>query len=131
MTQSETSDSLPDMTFTARIRRNSPVWNLWRQHARTGGTVAGVLFRWIVGNDYVTGTLAPAQVDALKGHASVQMEMAGAAPAAPAVQEPAPAAAPTDRVAAAKALLETPAKAPPAKEAMRMPSSFGRSRGGK
>lgn len=76
------------MTFTARIVRHSPVWRLWHEARRTGGVVSGVQFRWTEGGEFVTGALAPAQVTALCGHASVQLEAVGME--MPMVEEPAP-----------------------------------------
>ena len=68
------------MIITATIKRHSPVWNLWRGHHRVSGAIAGVPFFWTVGDNYgtdVTG-LRPEQVEALRHHPSVQMDMRGA-----------------------------------------------------
>jgi hypothetical protein len=62
------------MTFTARLKRHSNIWNMWRGGNRTGGVVAQVQFRWVPGDNYVTDTLAPAQVTALRAVPDVVIE---------------------------------------------------------
>ena len=62
------------MVFTAKLLRGSPIWRLWREHARTGGDVMGVQFRWAAGNDYVTEALTLEQITALRGANGVVLE---------------------------------------------------------
>ena len=94
------------MDFTARLRRHSATWKLWREAHRTGGVLAGVQFSWATGNDYVTGPLSGPQVVALRGHADAELEamsmlspapplaaVAAAAVAPPPAEKPRPAAA--------------------------------------
>ena len=63
------------MTFIGRIKQNSPVWRLWRNHARTGGVIQGVPFAWEPGNVYRTLPLTTDQIDVLKTHESVILEV--------------------------------------------------------
>ena len=79
------------MVFTAKLLRGSPIWRLWREHARTGGEVAGIAFRWAIGNDYVTEALSVDQISSLRGVAGVVLEAHGhgaAAVEAPEIAEP-------------------------------------------
>ncbi len=62
------------MVFTAKLLRGSPIWRLWREHARVGGQVMGVQFHWVAGNDYVTEALTLEQINALRGNAGVVLE---------------------------------------------------------
>ncbi len=87
------------MDFTARLRRYSATWKLWREAHRTGGVLAGVQFSWATGNDYVTGPLSGPQVVALRGHADAEIEVAGPA-GVPAASLPSELVKPDDPVAA-------------------------------
>lgn len=64
------------MTFTARVKRRSPPWTLWEAHHRLGGHLGGVAFRRVAPGEYVTGPLAKAEVDALRVHPHVEIEVA-------------------------------------------------------
>ena len=75
------------MDFTARLRRHSATWKLWREAHRTGGVLAGVQFSWATGNDYVTGPLSGPQVVALRGHADAELEAMGMLSPAPPMVE--------------------------------------------
>jgi hypothetical protein len=75
------------VTFTAKLRRSAAIWRLWREHRRVGGVIAGATFRWVSGDDYVTGELAADQVVALRGHPEVVLEASGAVITAPAAVE--------------------------------------------
>ena len=71
------------MIFTARLKRLSPIYRMWRTHNRVGGVIDHVQFHWIPGDDYVSGELPPIKVEAFKASADVMLEMAGTLPAAP------------------------------------------------
>ena len=73
------------MTFRAKLLRGTPIWRLWRAHARAGGNVAGVAFRWAPGDDYVTGDLGADDGARLRRVADVRLETFGSLPAEPAV----------------------------------------------
>ena len=62
------------MTFCARLRRNSAVWNLWMGHHRLGGVVCGVQFNRTLPGEYTTVELTTDQVTALRGHGDVLIE---------------------------------------------------------
>lgn len=94
------------MTFLARIKQFSPVWRLWREHARVGGQLQGVLFAWEPGNVYRSNSLTEDQIAALRDHDSVVMEVVSAGiPAAPVVV-----AAPVAVVAPAAKPVAAPAR---------------------
>ena len=61
------------MNFTARLRQHSAIWQMWRQHNRTGGAVDGILFRWTQGNVYVSGPLNATQVAAAAAHTDIEV----------------------------------------------------------
>lgn len=62
------------MTFTARIRRNSAVWNRWHGQNRTGGSIDGVAFR-LSGGGYSSGELSADEVVRLRQYDFVEIEM--------------------------------------------------------
>jgi hypothetical protein len=62
------------VTFRARLRRQSAVWNLWTNHNRLGGRVCGVQFSQTLPGEYVTVELDAYQVSALRGHEGVLLE---------------------------------------------------------
>ncbi len=63
------------MIFCGRLRTHSPVWRLWREHARVSGQICGVMFTWEQGNVYRTEPLTEDEVGALYGHDSVVLEV--------------------------------------------------------
>ena len=65
------------MTFTAKVRRNSRIWPAWQLRHAASGTINGVVFRWVAGGDYVSGSLADADVMRLQGADCVQLEVFG------------------------------------------------------
>jgi len=75
------------MTFTARIRRNSAIWQMWRQQHRVGGVVDGVAFHWIAGDDYVSSPLVPDRVPAMQRHTDVVVEGVEVMPVNPVLTE--------------------------------------------
>jgi hypothetical protein len=64
------------MTFTAILRRDSHLWREWRARKAVSAELHGVPFRLVPGLDYVTGELTANQVEALKGHRFVRLEVA-------------------------------------------------------
>lgn len=88
------------MTFRAKLLRGSPIWRLWSTHARAGGTVAGVRFRWTPGGDFVTGDLGADEVARLRGVGDAVLEAFGAMPE--------PSAATAVRAASGRAVAHTP-----------------------
>ena len=98
------------MTFTARIRRHSFTWQAWVRTNRISGVVGDVLFRWVRGGDFVSGPLAPLQIDALRLFDDVQLEGAEMAPVVAPPQAPLLPPAP-----AAPTTLTLPPRPPPNK----------------
>lgn len=69
------------MTFTARLKRSSHIYSSWRGARQIQGIVGNAVFRLAPGFDYVTQTLTPDQIDELRHHPSVTLEMTGVTPA--------------------------------------------------
>jgi hypothetical protein len=65
------------MVFIARLKRTSSIWHMWRAHNRVGGVIAQVRFKWVPGDNYVTGELDSIQMAALRAHNDVELEMCG------------------------------------------------------
>lgn len=65
------------MTFIGRLRQNSAIWTRWRGEARTGGILHGVHFAWEPGNIYRTPPLTPGQIELLKTHDNIMLEVVG------------------------------------------------------
>lgn len=63
------------MIFRARLRRQSSVWHLWKNHNRLGGVLLTVQFHRAGPNDFVTDDLEPQQVARLRGHEAVLLEV--------------------------------------------------------
>lgn len=64
------------MVFTAFIRKSSEVFRRWRNEARLGGTISGVMFMWD-GRDYRSDDpLSPDDVAAIKNNSYVQLVLA-------------------------------------------------------
>jgi hypothetical protein len=62
------------VTFRARLRHQSAVWNLWMNHHRLGGVVCGVQFNRSLPGEYTTVELSTDQVSALRDHEGVLIE---------------------------------------------------------
>lgn len=64
------------MTFTARIKPHSAVWNMWRNSHRISGAIHGVMFSGRnSGSDFFSGILTAEQINALKDHPGVILEV--------------------------------------------------------
>lgn len=66
------------MTFTAYIRPGSAIYNRWREERRLGGQLAGIMFRWVPGNNYISDDLTADQVQSAMTHPAIQVETIGA-----------------------------------------------------
>lgn len=72
------------MTFSAMLRRFSPLWRQWQEMHRISGEIGGAMFHWAPGDDYATTEpLNAAQVNALREFPDVIIEMIGTPPVEP------------------------------------------------
>lgn len=85
------------MQFRATIDCRSHVWREWRGAGRPVAQLSGVTFRWRPGNQYVTDILTADEIEALRGHESVRLEVAAVGHETPARhEEPSVPAAPAE-----------------------------------
>ena len=68
------------MTFIARIKRGSAVWNMWKAQKRVGGAVASVHFQIVHSGDFETSELSADQVIELHKADSVELIATGKLP---------------------------------------------------
>jgi len=53
------------MKFFARLKRNSSIYQDWREHSRVSGFIDGIFFK-LVGFDFFTERLEAEQIDKIK-----------------------------------------------------------------
>ena len=70
------------MVFIARLKKSSHIYSTWRGARRIQGVVGNGTFRLAPNFEYVTGVLTPDEVDDLRHHPSVQVEMVSVVPEA-------------------------------------------------
>jgi hypothetical protein len=103
------------MHFAASIRRPSPIHRDWikRSRPKVGGTINGVPFK-LQGKTYVSDALSAHQVEALRGHPHVILEITGIStlPAAYA-PEPAPEPVPEPEPEVSQECIQTSDKEEP------------------
>ncbi len=62
------------MEFRARLNRISHIYRDWQGGGKPQGVLAGVVFRWAQGGEYLTGTLRPGDVEKLRHLPHVTIE---------------------------------------------------------
>jgi hypothetical protein len=92
------------MIFIARLKKSSHIYSTWRGARRIQGVVGKGTFRLAPNFEYVTGVLTPDEIDDLRNHPSVQVEMVNVIPegfvpevVAAKVESPVPVMAPLER----------------------------------